>query len=126
MRACTFGLALLATLLSSASAVLAQQQPGGTRRLTVVPAPVGPAGKVEELYTESRALLIGVSRYDQSTAWPTLDSVPSELNDLKAALHTLGFNGVEQLCYGCTSSAGQGRDARGRWFRQAPFHRKQP
>ena len=96
MQARTFGVVLLAAILSSSSVALGQQT-GATRRLAVVPAPVGPEGKVEELYTESRALLIGVSRYDQGAAWPTLDSVSGELNDLKAALLGLGFDGVEQL-----------------------------
>ena len=67
------------------------------RGLTRVPAPVGPRGATQELYTGSYALLIGVSRYDTPAAWSRLDSIPDELNALADALRGAGFDRVEQL-----------------------------
>jgi formylglycine-generating enzyme required for sulfatase activity/uncharacterized caspase-like protein len=46
-------------------------------------------GKVVGGYAESHALLIGQSNY--GSAWPTLETVPSELKKLEQALIDLGF-----------------------------------
>jgi Caspase domain len=47
-------------------------------------------GRKVELYKESYALLIGVSRY--TSGWPNLESVPDEINRIETALETQGFN----------------------------------
>jgi TPR repeat protein len=83
-----------ALLVWTAHAAAAQD---ATRTLRRVPAPVGPSGQTQELYSASYALLIGVSKYDDPAAWASLDSVTSELADLKTALMSAGFDGVEQL-----------------------------
>jgi Skp family chaperone for outer membrane proteins len=67
------------------------------RGLTHVAAPVGPNGQVQELYSASHALLVGVSRYDQPAAWPRLESIPAELDQVEAALRAAGFDTVERL-----------------------------
>jgi hypothetical protein len=63
------------------TSVVAAQQEAAARRLTRVPAPVGPDGRFEDLYTASYALLVGVNRYDDAAAWSALESVTSELAD---------------------------------------------
>jgi hypothetical protein len=80
----------------AASPVLRAQDPA-TRRLRVVPAPTGPSGATQELYTRSHALLVGLSRYDDGAAWAPLPSVGKELGDLKAALERVGFDSVEHV-----------------------------
>jgi hypothetical protein len=67
------------------------------RRLSRVPAPIATDGGARELYTGSYALLVGVSRYDASSAWATLDSIPREMNELADALRAAGFDKVEQM-----------------------------
>jgi hypothetical protein len=57
----------LASMALSPPLALQAQNP--SRGLTVVPAPVGPDGGVQELYAGSYALLVGVSRYDTPSAW---------------------------------------------------------
>jgi Caspase domain len=78
------------------SAVLAQSPPDATRGLAVVPAPVGPKGEIQELYTGSYALLVGVSRYD-NPAWSSLQSIPGELDELADTLGKIGFDRVERV-----------------------------
>ena len=78
------------------SAMLAQSRPDATRGLAVVPAPLGPKGEIQELYTGSYALLVGVSRYD-NPAWSPLQSIPGELDELAATLGKLGFDRVEKV-----------------------------
>ena len=56
--------------------------------------PTGPGGQLQALYTGSYALLIGVSRYD-NPAWPRLDSIPAELDQLADVLRKTGFNRVD-------------------------------
>jgi caspase domain-containing protein len=92
-------LALALTWLQIGGGVWASvsQDPAVTRRLTRVPAPVGPGGRVQDLYTGSYALLVGINRYDAPAAWPSLGSVPEELAQLKSALVSLGFDRVEQV-----------------------------
>ncbi len=48
-------------------------------------------GDKVEIYSESHALIIGVSKY-QDTAWAELESVPSDLREIKRALNKHGFN----------------------------------
>ncbi len=84
-------------LLTSASPGLSQQAQDPKRGLAVVPAPVGPDGAMQELYSGSYALLIGVSRYDVPAAWAPLSSIPQELDALAAALQQAGFQRVEQI-----------------------------
>lgn len=50
-------------------------------------------GEVFSLYKGSYALLIGASRYQR---WSRLTNIPSELDELKAALESQGFQ-VERL-----------------------------
>ena len=57
-------------------------------------APTGPNGQWQALYTGSYALLIGVSRYDNA-AWPRLDSIPAELDQLANVLRKTGFDRVD-------------------------------
>jgi hypothetical protein len=84
-------------LLSSTLPVIGQQPQEPKRGLAVVPAPVGPDGAMQDLYSGSYALLIGVSRYDVPSAWAPLPSIPQELNALAAALQQAGFQRVEQI-----------------------------
>ena len=51
-------------------------------------------GGVAGEYTGSRALLIGVSNY--TAGWPDLESVPGELEEIEAALSSMGFS-VEKV-----------------------------
>ena len=83
--------------LLTASTILARQSQDATRGLTVVPAPVGPNGALQELYTGSYALLVGVSRYDSPAAWAPLESIPQELDSLATTLRQLGFQQVEVI-----------------------------
>jgi len=50
-----------------------------------------PNGDKVEIYSESHALIIGVSKY-QDIAWAELESVPSDLREIKKALDKHGFN----------------------------------
>ncbi len=86
-------LACLVHAFPSATAASAQE----TRALKRVPAPVGPQGTVQEMYTGSFALLVGVSRYDHGGAWPALPTIPVELQGIAAALNELGFDRVDTL-----------------------------
>src|SRR5882672_7357572 len=86
---------VLSLCVAHLSTAVSAQDAAATRRLARVPAPVGPQGRVEELYSASYALLVGVSRYDDAAAWTSLDSIPTELIDLKSALVALGFNDVQ-------------------------------
>ena len=70
---------------------------GPARGLTVVPAPVGPDGALQELYAGSYALLVGVSRYDTPSAWAPLETIPQELDALAKTLKQVGFEHVEQV-----------------------------
>jgi hypothetical protein len=88
------GLALVAASICLPLAVHAQDP---ARGLTVVPAPVGPDGAVQELYAGSYALLVGVSRYDTPAAWAPLETVPNELEALAKTLRQVGFEHVEQV-----------------------------
>ena len=49
-----------------------------------------PAGEKLSLYNESHALLVGVSKY--TAGWPSLSSIPAELDRVQAALETQGFS----------------------------------
>lgn len=76
---------------------MAAQGPEQARALSRVPAPVGPDGGTEDLYTGSYALVIGVSRYDNEATWPRLESVSGELESVAAALRASGFDRVDQV-----------------------------
>lgn len=76
--------------------IVGTEQASGTRDLVRVPAPIGPGGTAQELYTGSHALLIGVSTYDVPSAWAPLESIPGELDQVEAALTGSGFR-VERL-----------------------------
>src|SRR6185503_9041862 len=67
------------------------------RGLSRVAVPIGPGGTLEELYAGSYALVVGVHKYDNPAAWPTLDSVPREMQAIVAALKSAGFQGVESV-----------------------------
>ncbi len=88
----SFGIALSALALP-----FAFQTKDPARGLTVVPAPVGPDGAVQELYAGSYALLVGVSRYDTPAAWASLETIPQELDALAKTLRQVGFEQVEQV-----------------------------
>ena len=47
-------------------------------------------GKRVELYQGSHALLVGVSKY--TAGWPSLESIPGEMDRLEAALKRQGFS----------------------------------
>ena len=83
--------------LAAISQPLAFQAQGPPRGLTVVPAPVGPGGALQELYAGSYALLVGVSRYDMPSAWAPLETIPQELDALAKTLRQVGFEQVEQV-----------------------------
>ncbi len=57
-------------------------------------APIGPAGEMRQLYAGSHALLVGVSQYQDRSAWPSLESIPRELQDLERTLKAQGFQTV--------------------------------
>ena len=50
-----------------------------------------PNGERIQLYSQSHALVIGVSKY-QDSAWGQLDSVPMDVREVKKALEGQGFN----------------------------------
>ena len=50
-----------------------------------------PNGEKIQLYSQSHALVIGVSKY-QDSAWGQLDSVPRDVREVKEALEGQGFN----------------------------------
>ena len=50
-----------------------------------------PNGERIQLYSQSHALIIGVSEY-QNSAWGELDSVPRDVREVKKALEGQGFN----------------------------------
>ena len=50
-----------------------------------------PNGERIQLYSQSHALVIGVSKY-QDSAWGQLDSVPRDVREVKVALEGQGFN----------------------------------
>ena len=50
-----------------------------------------PNGERIQLYSQSHALVIGVSKY-QDSAWGQLDSVPRDVREVKEALEGQGFN----------------------------------
>ena len=50
-----------------------------------------PNGERIHLYSQSHALVIGVSKY-QDSAWGQLDSVPRDVREVKEALESQGFN----------------------------------
>jgi hypothetical protein len=91
-RRLSLGIALL--VISQPFAFQAQ---GPARGRTVVPAPVGPDGALQELYAGSYALLVGVSRYDAPSAWAPLETIPQELDALAKTLKQVGFEHVEQV-----------------------------
>lgn len=86
-------LAVCGVLLALAVAPMLAQERGIAR----VPAPVGPDGQIEELYTGSHALLVGVSRYQDPTTWVSLESIPNELSDLEQVLKAQGFQSVQRV-----------------------------
>jgi len=90
-------LAAAASLVGCVLAVSIAAQEPATRSATLVPAPVGPNGQTQNLYSGSYALLVGESRYNTPAAWPSLDSVPGELDTLAAALRDLGFDRIERI-----------------------------
>jgi hypothetical protein len=67
------------------------------RGIVRVPAPIGPQGQMRDLYSGSHALLVGVSRYQDSAAWGSLDSVDSELQSLETALKLQGFDTIQRV-----------------------------
>ncbi len=83
--------ATLALSLALHGAVSGSQD---TRGITRVP---DKADELEQLYTGSHALLIGMSRYDNEAAWPRLESVPGELENVAGALRAAGFDTVRQV-----------------------------
>ena len=85
----------LAGMALSPPFALQAQNP--SRGLTVVPAPVGPDGAVQELYAGSYALLVGVSRYDTPSAWAPLETIPQELDALAKTLEEIGFEHVVRV-----------------------------
>ncbi len=87
----------LGVVLLTVSTPLVRQSQDAARGLTVVPAPVGPGGALQELYSGSYALLVGVSRYDSPAAWGPLESIPQELDSLATSLRQLGFQQVEVI-----------------------------
>ena len=50
-----------------------------------------PQGQTIELYSESHALLIGASRY-QDPGWPDIESIPGELKQVEEVLKAQGFS----------------------------------
>lgn len=86
-------LAVCVSLVALAIGPLLAQERGIAR----VPAPVGPKGQIEDLYTESHALLIGVSHYDDRVTWPALESVANELGNLEDALRAQSFQSVQRI-----------------------------
>jgi len=50
-----------------------------------------PQGQAIELYSESHALLIGASRY-QDPGWPSIESIPGELKKVEEILKAQGFS----------------------------------
>jgi|TARA_Y100000294_G_scaffold73409_1_gene69237 hypothetical protein len=50
-----------------------------------------PQGQTIELYSESHALLIGASRY-QDPGWPDIESIPGELKQVEEILKAQGFS----------------------------------
>jgi len=93
-RVCLF---VVAAMLVMATRTSTAQSAETMRRLSKVPAPVGPAGMARDLYSNSYALLVGVSRYDVASAWQSLDSIGRELTEVKAALSEVGFSSVERI-----------------------------
>ena len=87
----------LGVALLTVSTPLVRQSQDATRGLTVVPAPVGPGGALQELYAGSFALLVGVSRDDSPAAWRPLESIPRELDSLATSLRQLGFQQQEVI-----------------------------
>jgi|GEM_PF-4373559 len=81
VRLCT-----LALLLLMARVGVAAEPQRGVHRVPVKA--VAQDGANLELYTESHALLIGSSRY---RTWASLPTIPSELDELDAALSEQGF-----------------------------------
>lgn len=67
------------------------------RGLVRVPAPVGPQGEIRDLYSGSYALLVGVSRYQDSAAWASLETIGDELQALDGALKAQGFAAIERV-----------------------------
>ncbi|HNC46944.1 MAG TPA: caspase family protein, partial [Acidobacteriota bacterium] len=49
------------------------------------------AGSEMMLYTESHALVIGVSEYQRGNGWPSLPGVPEDVKTVKSALEGQGF-----------------------------------
>lgn len=89
------GLAV-AFALCCATSASGHAQGRSPRGLATVPAPVGPGGAEQPLYTASFALLVGVSKYD-NPSWANLASVPRELDELALQLKQVGFDTVERL-----------------------------
>ena len=83
---------LLCTCVFAALPILAQD-----RGLVRVPAPVGPQGEIRDLYTGSHALFVAVSRYQDSAAWGSLDTINDELQPLEAALRAQGFDTIQRV-----------------------------
>lgn len=63
---------------------------------------------MQELYSGSYALLIGVSKYHVPAAWAPLESIPQELDALATALRRAGFERVEQIRDPTSSELQQG------------------
>ena len=73
-------------LLSSPFSVVSAQTRGISRVTLQIP-----SGESIQLYSQSHALVIGVSKY-QDSAWGQLDSVPRDVREVKEALVGQGFN----------------------------------
>ena len=73
-------------LLSSPFSGVSAQTRGISRVVLQIP-----NGERIQLYSQSHALVIGVSKY-QDSAWGQLDSVPMDVREVKKALEGQGFN----------------------------------
>lgn len=92
-------LASLVAAFVAKACLFAQEAPSqeAIRGLESLSASRGDGIDLEQLYSGSYALLVGVSHYDVPAAWPTLESVPGELDSLAQALKQAGFEQVEQV-----------------------------
>ena len=73
-------------ILASPFSVVSAQTRGISRVVLQIP-----NGEKIQLYSQSHALVIGVSKY-QDSAWGQLDSVPRDVSEVKKALEGQGFN----------------------------------
>ena len=80
-------LIILSILLLSSPVSLAKKQNRGISKVELQI----PNGERIQLYSQSHALVIGASTY-QDRAWGHLDSVPTDVREVKDALEKQGFN----------------------------------